>query len=216
MNVNSAQRGRGFTLIELMVVVGIIGLLAAVALTRYQNATQRSKQSEARANLAAIALAENAYYLASDTYAADFGLIGFGPERGNRYAYYLNLPSSNQQPRSAASTGPLNGMDSIAADSYAFKSITTQPVEFATDGTVAFSVPSGMTTSTNLAYVTTGTKGGFVARAFGQIGQTNAATYDAWFISNSGGVVTSPCAVVNNQHVPAGVPGSTYNQTSCN
>ena len=41
------QRPRGFTLIELMIVVAIIGILAAVALPAYQDYTARSKVSEA-------------------------------------------------------------------------------------------------------------------------------------------------------------------------
>ena len=107
-------------------------------------------------------------------------------------------------------------MDGIDADTFSFKTITVQPAEFGTDGTVAFSVPAGMTSSSSTAYVTTGSHGGFVARAYGQIGSSGVTTYDSWFISNSGGTVTSPCPVSNSQHVSAGVPGSTYDQTACN
>ena len=97
----SASRS-GFTLIELMVVVAIIGVLAAISITRFKNATQRAKQGEARSNLAAIYVAEKSYYSASDAFSADLGKVGVTIQRGNRYAYYLELPASSMQPRNVA------------------------------------------------------------------------------------------------------------------
>ncbi len=59
---------KGFTLIELMIVVVIIGILAALAIPRFMKATTKSKQSEAQQVLKQIYTMQRTYRQAKDTY----------------------------------------------------------------------------------------------------------------------------------------------------
>jgi type IV pilus assembly protein PilA len=74
------QTERGFTLIELMIVVAIIGILAALAIPNFIRFQLRSKTSEAKLNIASIRTAEDAYYAANGKFAGAFLTPAIAPD----------------------------------------------------------------------------------------------------------------------------------------
>lgn len=82
---------RGFTLIELMIVVTIVGILATVAIPNYFTYQARARQSEARANLAAVFTAQISFFAnnVGNSYGTSFITIGWRPDGNTRYTYAL-------------------------------------------------------------------------------------------------------------------------------
>jgi type IV pilus assembly protein PilA len=107
----------GFTLIELMIVIAIIGILAAIAIPQFSAYRQRSYNSSANADLRNAATAQEAYYVDSMTYTGTIGnLVGtyglytskgvvFQNIRGNTSSYHMESYHSSGN-RTYSITGP--------------------------------------------------------------------------------------------------------------
>lgn len=78
------KRAKGFTLIELMIVVAIVGILATVAYPSYTSHVDRSKRSEAIASLYTLAAGQERFYTISNRYET---ALEFGTEE-TEYGYY--------------------------------------------------------------------------------------------------------------------------------
>ena len=85
-------RMRGVTLLELLVVVMIVGILAAIAYPSYRNFVDRAKRNEAKALLLEIAQNQERFYLQNSRYGTMVEL-GYGnPQMTDSGAYSVNFP----------------------------------------------------------------------------------------------------------------------------
>lgn len=75
----------GFTLIELIIVVVIIGLLSAIAVFSYMHFTEKARAVEADVALAEVTRLEEVYYSSTGTYSSDLDAIGFKPDPPLQY-----------------------------------------------------------------------------------------------------------------------------------
>ena len=94
------MRNRGFTLIELMIVVAIIGILASIAIPNFVKFQCRAKQTEAKTGLKTIVVAEELHRSDNDTYIAgveaQLQVISF-VITGNTRRYDFEVPAADTQ-----------------------------------------------------------------------------------------------------------------------
>ncbi len=77
------RNNKGFTLIELMIVVAIIGILAAIAIPQFSSYRARAQDSAAKSTLKNLATAQEDYYVQEDMYTNVIGNLstsGYVPD----------------------------------------------------------------------------------------------------------------------------------------
>ncbi len=85
---------RGFTLIELMVVIVILGVIAAFAVPAYQDQVRKGRRADAMGTLLKIQVLEERWRLANGQYTTNLADLGMGTTTPEGY-YNLSLSSTN-------------------------------------------------------------------------------------------------------------------------
>jgi type IV pilus assembly protein PilA len=111
-NMNKVKNSQsGFSLVELMIVVAIIGILSSIAVPQFQKFIFKARQTEAKTGLSSLYTAEKAFYGEWSQYDERFEVIGYMPE--GKYFYNIGftdatMTSSNYE-ASSPYTGTANG-----------------------------------------------------------------------------------------------------------
>ena len=114
-HTNTRTSQAGFSLVELMVVVAIIGVLASIAVPQVNKYIAKARQSEAKTILSSLYTSEKAFYAEYTSYDTRFGAIGYSPEGKLRYnAGFLTLFAA---PVSSGYTTTLTGAQLLTSTS---------------------------------------------------------------------------------------------------
>jgi type IV pilus assembly protein PilA len=142
----SLKRQDGFTLVELMVVVAIIGLLSAVAIPNFKKYQAKAKISEAKLQLSALYTAQASFFSDYNIYHNCLAYMGFdpNPERANRY-YAIGI----------AVAANINGTATTGAYGAAVNSGLNQ-AQCARNNAAAFPAAGGVPSASNMTWFPAG------------------------------------------------------------
>ncbi|HMN07390.1 MAG TPA: prepilin-type N-terminal cleavage/methylation domain-containing protein [Gemmatimonadaceae bacterium] len=81
------MRRSGFTLIELLIVVVIIGVLAAIAIPKFQNTKGKANLAALKSDLRNLATAQEAYFYQNSTYTSNLAALNLQPSPGVTFSF---------------------------------------------------------------------------------------------------------------------------------
>ena len=175
---NVIKNNKGFSMIELMVVVAIIGVLAAIGIPQYSKFQAKARQSEAKLSLAALFTAEESFRQEWNQFSTNLNNIGFSVQ-GSRLRYKTGFTPVTCTNYTSANGAPAEQGDQFHTWSDG-TSVNTSNASWAYTASVTAPTNSGVRTNSC-------TSGAFVAIAYGSPGSnvTNptATDGDTWTVN---------------------------------
>jgi type IV pilus assembly protein PilA len=160
---------QGFTLVELMIVVAIIGILSAVAVPNFKKYQAKAKTSEAKLALSGIYMAETSFQADSDQYAGCLQDMGVEHDGDTYYAIGFNAIGANTRD----ANGNVNGVKCTVASAFQFTS--TKLIGGVAPATILGNIQA--TPPSNV-----GNFGTFEAEALGNL-EGDSSVLDRWTIN---------------------------------
>ena len=106
-NLNALKSQQGFSLVELMIVVAIIGILATIAIPNFNRFQVKARQGEAKTNLAGLYNSEKTFFAEWNGYTGDFRDIGYSPE--GKLHYHVGFAAVGYVPGAPFNQSTANG-----------------------------------------------------------------------------------------------------------
>ena len=88
------MKHKGFSLIELMIVVAIVAFLAAISIPNYFRYLSKAQQTEVALNLAALHAAQQTHWAEHGEYSANLSSTHWKPAKNCNYTYGFNVPGA--------------------------------------------------------------------------------------------------------------------------
>ena len=92
---STRKRFHGFSLMEVMIVVVIIGILAVLAYPNLEKYLKQARQTEAKTNLSAIYTAQKIYFTLHQSYAEDINELDLSLAQGDPYTFTIQEASTS-------------------------------------------------------------------------------------------------------------------------
>jgi type IV pilus assembly protein PilA len=202
--------GRGFTIIELVIVVAVIGLLASVAIPKYVVYQAKARQAEPKTNLKVWYNAQSSIFGERGSYTEVIGDTGYTPSRGNRYQYIFSS-ACTYEVRAGLAAASTPADTCVTVDQFKYPGMPLAPAPNA--GAFTYSGPSA-NPGNPAGLGGTCPSCSILAIAAGNIdNETNGI--DTWVVATKSGVINGAACGNSETSAPAGMPFNTYNDSVC-